>query len=281
MMESGLALDSERNALAVCDGVDAGLAAAESGRDVVEVRDEAERLAVLARLSGYNRAAVRLTNSVRRAEIKWARLTPKLPGNQWKANANAESDGVKKRQARSFRAAAGGGDPARERGRWAGIDAVVSELERDALESEVPLTRKKLIDAVRGDKGDKAVAEEEQGMLWGVIDLGRYSESDTRAKLIDPMLRDAGLEDRIRREVGGADYVLLSGDYRSVVAVIEAKREGASLEVLLAALEQGNEYRVRFPGAEVYATDGRRAVSRRGEITMAEMAGELAQEEGS
>lgn len=69
----------EQDALAICDRIERALAAADESSEVIEIRDEAERMAVLARIRGLNSVSVRLTNAVRRAEVKRARITPKRP----------------------------------------------------------------------------------------------------------------------------------------------------------------------------------------------------------
>ena len=146
----------ERDALAVCDRIEAALDAADGSSEVLEIRDEAERMAVLAQIKGLNGVAVRLTNSVRRAEIKWARITPKqtpYPGSA-STNRNDANGSLDKDTANQFRSAAGGGrneDPAKQTPeRRAEVDAVVDGLTAAAVENEMLLTRKAVIDGVRG-----------------------------------------------------------------------------------------------------------------------------------
>ena len=81
------------------------------------------------------------------------------------------------------------------------------------------------------------------------------SEADTRAKLIDPVLHRLGWgEDRIRREVAGADYALLTVDGRRVLAVLEAKREGSATDEGLA---QAWEYAGEVGADWAFSTNGR------------------------
>ena len=56
----------EQDALVICDRIERALAAADESSEVIEIRDEAERMAVLARIRGLNKVSVRLTNAVRR-----------------------------------------------------------------------------------------------------------------------------------------------------------------------------------------------------------------------
>ena len=80
----------EQDAIAVCDRLEAVLAAADESSEVMEIRDEAEQMAVLERIRGLNRVSVRLTNAVRRDEIKWVRITPKSIVGRPPENPNLE-----------------------------------------------------------------------------------------------------------------------------------------------------------------------------------------------
>ena len=80
------------------------------------------------------------------------------------------------------------------------------------------------------------------------------NKQDTRAKLIDPGLRRSGWqEERIRRGIAGGDYLLLSWDGRSVLAVIAAKREGRPPET---GLERAKKCAVKVGAKWAFSTNG-------------------------
>ena len=137
----------EQDAIAVCNRIESALAAADGSSEVMEIRDDAERMAVLARIRGLNRVSVRLTNAVRRAEIKWARITPKsVGGRPAEENLGIDSEVFLPNadQRKAYRAAA------------EIDDAKLDDLMAAAEESGEPLTRKAVIEAAKG-KGNQFV----------------------------------------------------------------------------------------------------------------------------
>ena len=128
----------ESDVLAIVDRVDQALQAADDRHAIVEIRDNAEKMAVLSTIKGFNQAAVKLTNSVRTAEIKYVSLTPKQPG---KRNDLTSESGLQ-------------GSPAphviRAWRKAAQINPSEFDLLKErALETGAPLTRQAVIDAAR------------------------------------------------------------------------------------------------------------------------------------
>lgn len=140
----------EQDALAVLDRLERALAASEGFNEVIEIRDAAERAEVLARLQGLSKAAARFSVVVRRAEIKWARITPKLPGKRTDLEPVESIPEVREPNAdlgKAFRAAA------------AIPDEVLDQLTAAAVEAETPLTRKAVITEAKRIEVKAAVAE--------------------------------------------------------------------------------------------------------------------------
>ena len=126
----------EQDALAICDRIERALAAADESSEVIEIRDEAERMAVLARIRGLNSVSVRLTNAVRRAEVKWARITPKRPPGPKPAGGDTileDDNSLTPKQQQDFRAAA------------KVTDEKLDELTARAVETGMELTRNAVI----------------------------------------------------------------------------------------------------------------------------------------
>lgn len=125
----------EQDAPAICDRIERVLAAADEPSAVIEIRDETERMAVLARIRGLNSVPVRLTNAVRRAEVKWARITPKQQGQRTDSTISILEDKsqVTPKQVQDFRAAA------------KITDKNLDELTARAVETGMELTRNAVI----------------------------------------------------------------------------------------------------------------------------------------
>ena len=137
----------EQDALAICDRIERALAAAEESSEVIEIRDEAERMAVLARIRGLNRVSIRLTNAVRKAEIKWARITLKQQGRRTDLATSILEDesSLTPKQAQDFRAAA------------KVTDEKLDELTARAVETGMELTRNAVIREGRRVESAEAV----------------------------------------------------------------------------------------------------------------------------
>ena len=138
------------DALAICDRIERALAAADESSEVIEIRDEAERMAALARIRGLNSVSVHLTNAVRRAEVKWARITPKRPPGPKPAGGDTileDDNSLTPKQQQDFRAAA------------KVTDEKLDELTARALETGMELTRNAVIREGRRVESAQAVQE--------------------------------------------------------------------------------------------------------------------------
>ena len=69
----------EWDALAVIDRMEHTLAVSEDSDELMAVRNAAESAAVTAMLRGLRGICLRFTNIIRRAEIRWVKVTPR-PG---------------------------------------------------------------------------------------------------------------------------------------------------------------------------------------------------------
>ena len=103
-------------------------------------------MAVLARIRGLNSVSVRLTNAVRRAEVKWARITPKRPGpGRGHTEKIILEDDLSPKQKQDFRAAA------------KVTDEKLDELTARAVETGMELTRNAVIREGRRVESAEAV----------------------------------------------------------------------------------------------------------------------------
>ena len=170
----------------MCDRIERALAAADESSEVIEIRDEAERMAALARIRGFNRVSIRLTNAVRKAEIKWARITPKQQGARTDLTSYIDvGSEPTERQAGQFRAAAAIDD-----GRFDELMARTEEIDE-------PLTRKATIrEAQRMDS---------EQMMQGVIDNPPPPPTGQYATIVidPPWPIDFTRFDRARRRIDG------------------------------------------------------------------------------
>ena len=146
----------EADALAVVDRVEKALMGAQTGGEVLEVRDEAERMAVMASIQGFGKVANRLKHAVIWAERKWAELTPRSkPGPKAAGDKNpgVPNSEPSKKEKQSYRAAA-----------VADREEVAAAM-RDAEEAGTALTRKDVIRMAKPDAAPPPPVVESSGFV--------------------------------------------------------------------------------------------------------------------